>query len=145
MKESGKIFDGKPIFDKPMEKNPPGLDAEIRENFIYLKGALTRDPEIKEPEPKIQRAKHVGIFTSLVKIGDEVKEGHKIGSIDTKGIIEEVEAEIDGTIADVLPDQGAGYVVRWKKKESPGKDGGQIISTVEYGQPLFAITPTAKK
>lgn len=73
----------------------------------------------------------VGIFyvsdteggAPLVQAGDEVKKGQVIGIIEAMKLMNEIRAEYDGIITEVLA------------------ENGQIV---EYGQPLFRIADGRK-
>lgn len=78
-----------------------------------------------QPAPPTTRRVHagaVGIFSAARDwtAGDEVRSGVVLGAIQSLGHMAEVTAPVDGSIADVLVTGGA---------------------PVEYGQPLFVITP----
>ena len=78
-----------------------------------------------EPPPPVTRRVHagaVGIFSAAREwsAGDAVTSGVVLGAIQSLGHMAEVTAPVDGSIADVLVTGGA---------------------PVEYGQPLFVITP----
>lgn len=76
------------------------------------------------PEGKVVKSPLVGIFytapaqdaESFVKVGDVVKKGQTLAIVEAMKLMNEIEAEFDGTVAEVLV-----------------KDG----EPVEYGQPLF--------
>ena len=53
-----------------------------------------------------------------VKAGDKVKKGQTLGIIEAMKLMNEVEAEFDGTVEEILVENG---------------------QMVEYGQPLFRI------
>lgn len=55
---------------------------------------------------------------SFVKIGDVVKKGQTLAIVEAMKLMNEIESEADGTIAEILVNNG---------------------DTVEYGQPLFRI------
>ncbi|MDO5346151.1 MAG: acetyl-CoA carboxylase biotin carboxyl carrier protein [Lachnospiraceae bacterium] len=77
-----------------------------------------------QPEGAVQASPMVGIFYTsdteggepLVHAGDTVKKGQVIGIIEAMKLMNEVRSEYDGTVAQVLA------------------ENGQIV---EYGQPLF--------
>ena len=54
----------------------------------------------------------------FVKIGDRVKKGQVLAIVEAMKMMNEIESDCDGTIADILVDNGA---------------------PVEFGQPLFKI------
>ena len=59
----------------------------------------------------------------FVKVGDHVKAGQTICIIEAMKLMNEIEADAAGELAQVLVENG---------------------QPVEYGQPLFALRPTAK-
>ena len=79
-----------------------------------------------EPEGNQVKAPLVGTFYSasapdvapFVKVGDTVKKGQVLGIIEAMKLMNEIESEYDGTITEVLVENG---------------------EAVEYGQPLFRI------
>lgn len=75
-----------------------------------------------EPEPTRVHAGAVGIFSAARpwSAGDPVERGLVLGAIQSLGHMAEVTAPLDGRIGEVLVTGG---------------------SPVEYGQPLFVITP----
>ena len=79
-----------------------------------------------EPEGKVIKSPMVGTFyraaspgaKAFVELGDEVKEGMPVCIIEAMKIMNEIEADQDGTVTKVMVDNG---------------------QAVEYGQPLFII------
>ena len=79
-----------------------------------------------EPEGKVIKSPMVGTFyrsaspgaEAFFEIGDTVKEGEPVCIIEAMKIMNEIEAEISGTIAQILVKNG---------------------QAVEFGQPLFVI------
>ena len=55
---------------------------------------------------------------AFVSVGDTVKKGQTLGIIEAMKLMNEIESDYDGTVAEVLVENGA---------------------PVEYGQPLFRI------
>lgn len=89
------------------------------------------EPEANKEEPtakegKLMLSPLVGTFYAAaspedepyVKIGDKVKKGQTLGIIEAMKLMNEVEAEFDGTVEEILVENG---------------------QMVEYGQPLFRI------
>lgn len=79
------------------------------------------------PRQQVQTSKSVGIFRrskkgqkSLVKVNDFVKKNQVLGYIECSGLMNEIEAEVEGRIIEILATKGEG---------------------VEYGQPIFLIKP----
>ena len=86
-------------------------------------------PEVhleKEPEGKLIISPLVGTFyaapaedaPSFVKVGDKVGVGQVVGIVEAMKLMNEIESECAGTVAEVLVENG---------------------EPVEYGQPLFRI------
>lgn len=107
------------------------IDTRIQEKSggQQLQGAEV--PEIPQQEGQLQTCPMVGIFyvsdtergAPLVQAGDEVKKGQVIGIIEAMKLMNEIRAEYDGIITEVLA------------------ENGQIV---EYGQPLFRIADGRK-
>ena len=87
------------------------------------------DPEEnleKEPEGKLIISPLVGTFyaapaedaPSFVKVGDKVEVGQVVGIVEAMKLMNEIESECAGTVAEVLVENG---------------------EPVEYGQPIFRI------
>jgi len=90
-------------------------------------GSLTDAPEKENAdEGKVITAPIVGVFYEapgpeakpFVSVGDTVKKGQVVGIIEAMKLMNEIESEVDGVIAEVLV-----------KNET----------AVEYGQPLFKV------
>lgn len=87
---------------------------------------VTAAPVIEAPASHIVKSPMVGTFyraaspgvKAFVEIGTQVKEGETICIIEAMKILNEIEADKSGTIAQILCENG---------------------QAVEYGQPLFAI------
>lgn len=86
-------------------------------------GPAARPVEPAAPAARRVHAGAVGIFSAARDwtAGDAVRSGAVLGAIQSLGHMAEVTAPVDGAIADVLVTGGA---------------------PVEYGQPLFVITPS---
>ena len=82
--------------------------------------------EIKKAEGNVVKSPLVGTFYSasspdsapFVKVGDTVKKGQVLGIVEAMKLMNEIESECAGTVAEVLVENG---------------------EPVEYGQPLFRI------
>lgn len=92
---------------------PSVLSDEIKNNHQIISplvGTFYNSPS-KEAEP-------------FVKIGDKVKKGQTIAIIEAMKLMNEIEADYEGTVTDILVTNE---------------------SVVEYGQPLFTISCSEKK
>jgi acetyl-CoA carboxylase biotin carboxyl carrier protein len=79
-------------------------------------------PVSSEPEAEQVTASLVGVFHHLerpIAVGDVVSEGQVVGGVESMKLMSEVRSETTGVVRDVLVEDGA---------------------SVEYGQPLFAIS-----
>lgn len=82
--------------------------------------------EAEEPEGKIITSPLVGVFYAapseeaepFVAVGDSVKKGQTLAIIEAMKLMNEIECEYDGRVAEIYPENG---------------------QPVEYGQPLFRI------
>ena len=105
-------------------------DEEVDEIFGNINKWINED-EIeenleKEPEGKLIISPLVGTFyaapaedaPSFVKVGDKVGVGQVVGIVEAMKLMNEIESECAGTVAEVLVENG---------------------EPVEYGQPLFRI------
>ena len=106
------------------DKEPKIISKKINENFKSLEQEIEVDENIE-----IVKSPIVGIFYSssspkdddFVKVGSMVKKGQTLCIIEAMKLMNEIEAECDGTIAEILVE-----------KEQ----------MVEYGQHLFKINKT---
>lgn len=92
---------------------PSVLSDEIKNNYQIISplvGTFYNSPS-PEAEP-------------FVKIGDKVKKGQTIAIIEAMKLMNEIEADYEGTVTDILVTNE---------------------SVVEYGQPLFTISCSEKK
>lgn len=82
--------------------------------------------EEEEPECRIITSPLVGVFYAapseeaepFVAVGDSVKKGQTLAIIEAMKLMNEIECEYDGRVAEIYPENG---------------------QPVEYGQPLFRI------
>ncbi|MDH7570878.1 MAG: hypothetical protein QHJ73_14965 [Armatimonadota bacterium] len=88
-------------------------------------------PAEEGPEPQVIRSHLVGIFHSLgpkiatpVQAGMVVREGQPLGAIESVGMMYDVVADGDGTVLEVLVEDG---------------------QPVEYGQELFRVLPASAR
>ena len=97
------------------------LDLEAGEAGKEAAGA-----ESKKAEGKIVESPLVGTFYAapkedadpFVSVGDPVRKGQTLAIIEAMKLMNEIESEYDGTVAEILAENG---------------------TPVEYGQPLFRI------
>ncbi len=97
------------------------LDLEAGEAGKVAAGA-----ESKKAEGKIVESPLVGTFYAapkedadpFVSVGDPVRKGQTLAIIEAMELMNEIESEYDGTVAEILAENG---------------------KPVEYGQPLFRI------
>jgi acetyl-CoA carboxylase biotin carboxyl carrier protein len=108
-----------------------GTHMQMPMNMHGNMGAPVLAPAAPAPVPEVPKghtvkSPMVGTFyraaspgaKSFVEIGDQVKEGDTICIIEAMKILNEIEADKSGTIAEILCENG---------------------QAVEYGQPLFVI------
>jgi acetyl-CoA carboxylase biotin carboxyl carrier protein len=96
-----------------------GAEAAAWEPAVRAAPAAAQPP----PEPVIIRSRLVGVFHHLeppVAIGQSVHAGETVGVIESMRLPNDVRAESDGLIADVLIEEG---------------------TPVEFDQPLFVLSP----
>lgn len=111
----GVVISGSPLLagneNAQTEGSVPGGDAETAN---------------RKPEGKIVESPLVGTFYAapcedadpFVAVGDTVKKGQTLAIIEAMKLMNEIESEYDGTVAEILVENG---------------------KPVEYGQPLFRI------
>ena len=83
-------------------------------------------PAPKIPSGKLVKAPLVGTFYAApgvgkepyVKVGDTVKKGQVIGIIEAMKLMNEIESDVDGVVAEILVENG---------------------KMVEYGQPIISV------
>ena len=98
-------------------------DSEI----VPRKETQQSEDQKKPQEGKLIVSPLVGTFyaapaedaQSFVKVGDRVEEGTVVGIVEAMKLMNEIESECSGTVAEILVENG---------------------EPVEYGQPLFRIT-----
>ncbi len=102
--------------------------ATVAENVVVAP-AVVASPEVKistvSPD-KVVKSPLVGTFyvapsadsEPFVKVGDKVKKGQVLAIVEAMKLMNEIESEFDGTIAEVLVENA---------------------QSVEYGQPLFTV------
>lgn len=115
------------------------FDPDTKKILSEFSEALKPDKPELPKELITQRSKYGGYFCSLVKIDDPVSKGQKIGFIKIAGLKkeEEIKAEVDGVIKEVLPNLKAGFSVT--EKVAQYEEEERALTSVEYGQELFTI------
>lgn len=95
-----------------------------------VKGALTsgasQAPAVEQSGGKLVKSPLVGRFYAapsedaepFIKVGDTVKKGQTLAIVEAMKLMNEIESEYDGVVAEILVENGQG---------------------VEYGQPLFRL------
>lgn len=109
------------------ESRPPGECVVPAVEPEAVKQEQPESPEFSEQNAATVVAPMVGTFyrtpapdaPPYVEVGDEIKEGQVLCIIEAMKLMNEIEAEVSGVIADILVENG---------------------HSVEYGQPLFVIT-----
>ena len=82
-------------------------------------------PLSPSPPLTLVRAEHVGVFHPLsVTLGQQIKQEQTLGQIDTMRLLSDCKAPTAGTLTQILAEEG---------------------QAVEYGQPLFELTPEDTK
>lgn len=104
----------------------PGYGAADAQAAINADGASGAKTAGEKPEGRIVESPLVGTFYAapsedaapFVAVGDTVKKGQTLAIIEAMKLMNEIESEYDGTVAEILAENG---------------------KPVEYGQPLFRI------
>lgn len=115
------------------------FDPDTRKTLSEFSEALKPDKPEAPKELITLRSEYAGYFCSLVKIDEPVSEGQKIGFIRIAGLEkeEEIKAEADGIVKEILPDQKTGFRVTERVEQYKGEE--RALTSVEYGQELFTI------
>ncbi len=106
--------------------NPPASASENAPTADNAADAAVAGISGRMPEGKIVESPLVGTFYAapsedaapFVAVGDTVKKGQTLAIIEAMKLMNEIESEYDGTVAEILAENG---------------------KPVEYGQPLFRI------
>ena len=109
-----------------MEKNASVVTAPVVQQVVSEESVEETISQEKEPIGNIVKSPMVGTFYSkssptsnpYVEIGSEVKKGTVLCIVEAMKLMNEIEAEFNGKIAEVFVEDG---------------------TPVEYGQPLFRI------
>ncbi|GAA0808288.1 acetyl-CoA carboxylase biotin carboxyl carrier protein [Faecalicatena orotica] len=106
----------------------PAVTAEMAsDETAYVAAASASDtPAEKKADGKVVKSPLVGTFYSapseeaepFISVGDSVKEGQVIAIVEAMKLMNEIESDFSGKVAEILVQNG---------------------DTVEYGQPLFVI------
>lgn len=122
------VFSG-PVFSQPVsaESPAPAAPSAQTEAAAAVPGNVPAQPEAEIPSGKIVKSPLVGTFYAapsedaepFVKVGDSVKEGQVLAIVEAMKLMNEIESDYAGTIAEILVENG---------------------QAVEYGQPLFVIS-----
>ena len=96
-------------------------------NTADTKAPSGQQPKSQEAEGKIVKSPLVGTFyaapsedaDAFVSVGDIVKKGQTLAIVEAMKLMNEIESDYDGTVAEILVENG---------------------QAVEYGQPLFRIS-----
>ena len=100
----------------PVITNMPAVTTEVNVNAENTK--ITKGHEMIAPLVGTFSISSVPCKEPFVKIGSKVKKGDTICIIEAMKLMNEVEADVDGTVVEILADNE---------------------SMVEFGQPLFVI------
>ena len=103
--------------------NPNGMMAS---GAVSPAPTFAAEPVVAEPEGHVMKAPMVGTFyrtsspgaASFVEVGQNVKAGDTLCIIEAMKLMNEIEADVSGTVKSILVENG---------------------EAVEYGQPMFVI------
>lgn len=114
-----------------LTKKQEKIAAVVKEEAAYIKGEPAAGNEEsrkdeQKPSGDLVESPLVGTFYAapseeaepFVKVGDLVKKGQTLAIVEAMKLMNEIESEYDGTVAEILVENG---------------------QPVEYGQPLFRI------
>ena len=114
----------------PMETAAPGISPVSAKESVPKTGmaeeSIQPQAEKDETEGKVITSPLVGVFyaapaedaEAFVQVGDTVKKGQVLAIVEAMKLMNEIESDYDGTIAEILVENG---------------------QAVEYGQPLFKL------
>ena len=125
--------DGVHLYLKKQKEHVQVTVPEIRQTVLPAQpvtDAVNEEYHHVQPmaeEGKIVKSPLVGMFyaapaedaSPFVKVGDAVKKGQILAIVEAMKLMNEIESEFDGTVAEILVENG---------------------QAVEYGQPLFRIS-----
>lgn len=121
--ETGKVVYQTPVYEAPVYTAPAPAPAAPAP---AVPAPAVSSGEESVPEGNVVKSPLVGTFYAapsedaepFVKVGDTVKEGQVLAIVEAMKLMNEIESDYSGTIAEILVENGQG---------------------VEYGQPLFVI------
>ena len=114
----------------PMETAAPGISPVSAKESVPMAGMAeeSTQPQAEKDgaEGKVITSPLVGVFyaapaedaEAFVQVGDTVKKGQVLAIVEAMKLMNEIESDYDGTIAEILVENG---------------------QAVEYGQPLFKL------
>lgn len=114
----------------PMEAAAPGISTASAKESVSKAGMAeeSTQPQAEKngAEGKVITSPLVGVFyaapaedaEAFVQVGDTVKKGQVLAIVEAMKLMNEIESDYDGTIAEILVENG---------------------QAVEYGQPLFKL------
>ena len=116
-----------------LTKKQEKIAAVVKEEAAYIKhepaaGEEENRKTVKEPSGSLVESSLVGTFYAapseeaepFVRVGDHVKKGQTLAIVEAMKLMNEIDSEYDGMVAEILAENG---------------------QPVEYGQPLFRICP----
>lgn len=107
------LLNAKQSFSVPVRSKPIETQVPVDEAKVEDEGTLITSPIVgifyATPNPNAE---------PYVKVGDTVKKGQVVGIVEAMKLMNEIESEVDGVIAEILVDNQTG---------------------VEFGQPLFRV------
>jgi acetyl-CoA carboxylase biotin carboxyl carrier protein len=131
-----RLLDNSDVTELEVRTSATGLRLALRKARAGAEEALVLEPELEEEAEgqaaTTEETRHtivspwVGIFHPwarprggpLVQVGDQVKVGQPVATVEALNVINEVEASVAGRVTEILVEDGA---------------------PVEYGQPLLVI------
>ena len=110
----------------PVVMQVPGQGSMIQAADVTVMEQVSGENAEKKVSEKVITCPLVGTFYSspapdaedYVKVGDTVKKGQVIGIVEAMKLMNEIESDFDGEVAEILVENG---------------------QPVEYGQPLFVV------
>ena len=109
---------GRPPYGMPPAQAPYGAEVQASESAVQQTAPRAKGETITSPMVGVFYQASAENAEPYVKIGDNVKKGDTLCIIEAMKLMNEITAERDGKITDILVENGA---------------------VVEYGTPLFVI------